>query len=136
MPFLGVHLDWCPPGHPALAAVDLGHPHVTGLNQLGSEVVVAQAGVDWHQDGLEDRHRRLAAAFGLGVRQHTRRDRDPVGPLIVIAAVSGVTVARLPGTHGVSGYQPSPLSLPAFQLERVLLSSSQLGRVLAPVRRS
>ena len=79
MPFLGEHLDWCPPGHPMLAAVDLGHPRLTGLAQLGpGGVVAAQVGVGGHQVGLGDPHRRLAAAFGLRVRRHTRRHRDPV----------------------------------------------------------
>ena len=61
MPFLGEHLDWCPPGHPMLAAVDLGHPRLTGLDQLGpAGVVAAQVGVGGHQVGLGDPHRRLA----------------------------------------------------------------------------
>ena len=35
--FLGEHLGWCPPGHPMLTSVDLGHPRVAGIGQLSPD---------------------------------------------------------------------------------------------------
>ena len=76
---LDEHLDRCPPGHPMLTAVDLGHPRLTRIDQLRPRpVAVPQVGVGWHQVGLGDPHRRLAATLGFRIRRHTRRDRHAV----------------------------------------------------------